>query len=476
MKKTIARIVCFIFLLLVVLNTVNRIFKVKYGDGIYGLTKFYELEDNTVDVLVLGSSHAFENFNTGVLWDKYGMASYVLAGSIQPMWNTYYYLKEALKTQRPELIVLEGYLTTYQEAYSDDSRIIKNNYGLKWSGDKIKSLMVSAPRERWGEFMLEYVQYHNRYTEISSEDFLADKGRTLYKDWKGFGCNMATKELEPPDIVQITDQAPLDRKTESYYRKIIELAGENNIPIIIIIAPYGGITEKEQKLYNTAGKIAEEYGAEFINYNLCYQDAGIEFATDAADEAHLNYRGNQKFSEAVGRHLKEKYRISDRRGNSLYQSWENNADYIREQIKNQELAETNDMAGFLKQAENENYSYFISIDGNCHSGMEEIKEIMDVFQISTDMHRGIWYVDTDGTTWYSGGQTAERYVKLDGHDICMRRWSDESGTAYINTLLVDNKEYKKVTDGINITVYSKVTQMIVDSVGFDAEDSFRIVR
>lgn len=476
MKKTIIRIVCFVFLMLVVLNAANRIFKVKYGDGIYGLTKFYELEDDTVDVLILGSSHAFENFNTGVLWDEYGMASYVLAGSIQPMWNTYYYLREALKTQKPELIVLEGYLTTYQNEYSDDSRIIKNNYGLKWSGDKLESLMVSAPRERWGEFMLEYVQYHNRYREISEEDFLADKGRALYKDWKGFGCNMATKEMEQPDIVQITDQMPLHWKTENYYRKIIELAGDSNIPIVIIIAPYRGITEEEQKLYNTAEKIAEEYDVEFKNYNLCYQEVGIDFATDAADEAHLNYKGNRKFTESVGLYVKERFKISDRRGNSLYKSWENNADHIRGQINNQKLKETGDMDSFLEQAQNENYSYIISIDGSCHSGLEEVKEIVDTFQISREMHQGIWYVDMNGTMWYSGGETVERYLSLDRHDMCMRRLPNESGTGYINTLLVDNIEYKKVTDGINITVYSNVTQTIADSVGFDAEKSFQIVR
>lgn len=64
-----------------VLAGINRVFKMKYGDGIYSLTKFYEQKKDSVDVLVLGSSHAFENINTGTLWDEYGMASYVLGGS-----------------------------------------------------------------------------------------------------------------------------------------------------------------------------------------------------------------------------------------------------------------------------------------------------------------------------------------------------------------------------------------------------------
>lgn len=476
MKKVIIRFVCFGLLLLTILNAVNRIFKVKYGDGIYSLTKFYELEDHTVDVLVLGSSHAFENFNTGLLWDEYGMAAYVLAGSVQPMWNTYYYLKEALKTQTPEVIVLEGYMVTYQQEYSDDSRIIKNNYGLKWSTDKLQSMMVSVPWERWGEFMLEYIQYHNRYAELSSEDFLEDKGEALYRDWKGFGCNMRTEKMPTPVVEQSGERLPLFQKTETYYRKTIELAQENNIPVIVVIAPYAGITEEEQKRYDTAEKIAEEYGVEFRNYNLCYADMGIDFATDAADPAHLNYKGNQKFSRVVGRYLKDHYEILDRSGNSFYQSWKNNADIIRGQIKNQELKETEDMISFLQQVEHEDYSCVITIDGKCHSGMKEIEKLMDAFHISKDMHRGMWYVEKDEAAWYSGGETTERYVQLGRRDVCMKRIMNEDGVDYRNILLVDHEQYQMVENGVNIMVYSKVTQTIADSVGFDAEDSFRMVR
>ena len=130
MKKSIIRISCFLVLLCLVLMAWNHVFKIKHVDGIYDVTKFYDLDRDTVDVLILGSSHAFEDFNTGTLWDAHGMSSYVLGGSIQPMWNTYYYLKEALKTQSPGLIVLEGFCLTFSSEYSDSSRIIKNNYGL----------------------------------------------------------------------------------------------------------------------------------------------------------------------------------------------------------------------------------------------------------------------------------------------------------------------------------------------------------
>ena len=254
------------------------------------MTKFYDLEDHTVDTLVLGSSHAFEDINTGVLWEDYGIAAYVLGGSIQPMWNTYYYLKEALKTQRPELIVLEAYCTMFDSDYIDDSRIIKNTFGMKWSKNKMDAMKTSVPQERWAEFLLSYIQYHTRYTELSKEDFLKNKGDVRYENWKGFGCNMATTAFPAPNVENVTERKPMSEKTEKYYRKTIELALEHNIPVLVALSPYAGISESEQAVFNTAGDIAKEYGVNFINYNLLYNDIGIDFSQDAADPGHLNYR------------------------------------------------------------------------------------------------------------------------------------------------------------------------------------------
>ena len=58
-----------------------------------------------IDVLFLGSSHVHCNVNTQLLWDEYGMAAYLMTGAEQPLWNSYYNLKEALKTQKPRLVV-----------------------------------------------------------------------------------------------------------------------------------------------------------------------------------------------------------------------------------------------------------------------------------------------------------------------------------------------------------------------------------
>lgn len=474
MKKSIIRITSFIVILVLCLGYLNSVFKFKYGDGIYDVTKFYKLEKNTVDVLILGSSHAFEDFNTGTLWDEYGLSSFILAGSIQPMWNTYYYLKEALKTQTPELIVLEGYCTVLSSEFSDDSRIIKNNYGLKWSADKVRSLQVSSPRERWKDFFLEYSQYHMRYKELSRGDFLKNQGNPLYENWKGFGCNMNTIPLESIDVSQVEEREELFEKTEKYYRATIELALEKEIPIVVIVSPYARIKEEEQKKYNTASDIAGEYGVPFFNYNSKNDETGIDWAADAGDDEHLNYRGNQKFSKYIGKFLIENYDLTDHRGDPRYISWDKDAQFIRQMIYDQELFESTDLSHITNRLQNENYWVFISVDGTSNTSDPVFADLFNKYGIPRDGTNGIWLI-SDDVSWNTTMDNGEFFRSTDPHDFHLRGSSDGNGN-WSNEIIIDNETYKKVENGVNIIVYDKLTERVADTIGFDADDGYAIVR
>lgn len=474
MRKSIMRIACFILILCVVLGYVNKVFKIKDSGGIDDLTTFYELGNNTVDVLFLGSSHAFLHFNTGTLWDEYGIASYVLGGGVQPMWNTYYYLKEALKTQTPELIVLEGYSIRWAADYIDDNRIIENNFGLHWSIDKIESIKVSAPEERWAEFLLEYVQYHTRYTELSAADFLKNQNNRLYDDWKGFYPLMYTAPCEAADIRGIDDRADIYEKSERYYRATIELAQMNNIPIVVVISPYPGISANEQRQYNTASDIAAEYAIPFINCNLLYDEIGIDYSTDAADAGHLNYKGAKKFASFIGSYLKENCDISDRRGDPSYQSWERNAAYITQMNEDQVLVETYDIEQIVEKLQNPNYWVFVTVDGSCTTSDENLQSFFNILALPADGSCGIWYRNSDSWAWYSQMEEAEQYIRT-VHDFCMRRAANEAGN-YTNEIIIDNVRYQKVSNGVNIVVYDTLTEQIADTIGINLDNEYSVTK
>lgn len=477
MKMAIVKIICFCALLLCVLGYVNKVFSVKHSDGIYSMTKFYEQEENTTDVVVLGSSHAFEDINTGVLWDEYGIASYVLAGSVQPMWNTYYYLKEALKTQKPELVILEAYTVRYTMDYADDSCIIKNTYGMKWSKDKIEAIQASVPRERWAEFILTYIQYHTRYTELSAEDFLVNKGNALYDNWKGFGNNMETTMFEMPDVSHVVKRERMPEKSEKYYRMTIELAQDNDIPILVVLSPFAGINPEQQAVYNTAADIAQEYGVHFVNYNLLYEDIGIDFSCDAADGGHLNYSGNMKYTKALGKYIKENYNITDRRGDGKYESWEDNSEYIAADLANKALAGTMELQEINEKIKNPNYILIVSVDGYCSTKDENLKQLFEAIGLHRTGENGVWCIDnSEGVLFTIGWEEMTRYRRMGLYDFRVSRVFDEDAQTYVSSVIINNNEYIKVKNGVNIQIYDTVTRTIVDSFGIDMDNSYRIVR
>jgi hypothetical protein len=329
----ITKSIIFLILLMIAMTSFFSVFRFKYGDGIYGMVKFYKLPKNTVDVLILGSSHAFEDINPAVLFSEYGITSFVLAGSVQPMWNTYFYLCEALRTQKPKVVILEAYCVLFSSEYSDESRIVKNTYGMKPSMRYVNALKVSAPKEEFWDYFFRFTRYHSRYATLTKEDFLPNMGDDLWIDWKGFGNNTAHTPFKQPEVDDVTARSSMTAKTELYYRAIIELCINENTPLEIIVTPYV-ISSQEMQIFNNAYDIAAEYDIPFTNLNNNYIKIDFDFSLDMADAAHANHRGSTKISRYIGKKLKEKYSLNDNRNNPLYITWQRNTDYFWQSIKN----------------------------------------------------------------------------------------------------------------------------------------------
>ena len=147
------------------------------------------------------------------------------------------------------MIVLEAYMTTFEGGYYSVGTVV-NTYGLRWSQDKLDAIKVSTPRNQWGEYIFGFIQYHTRYTDLSKIKKIKNQGNPLYENWKGFLCNMVTAPYDNPDVKNVRKRNPLSSKSEEYYRKIIELARDNGIPLLIVISPYASVTDNEQAAFN----------------------------------------------------------------------------------------------------------------------------------------------------------------------------------------------------------------------------------
>ena len=201
---------------------------------LWKLNDAFRLKPGTIDVMFYGSSHTYSDINPAVLWDQEGISSYDLAGSLQPLWNTYYYMKESLKYQTPKVMVVELVRVIESRDYIEEARTVTNTFGMKFSKEKIENIQVSTP-DNLIPYLLGYPVYHSRYTELSRVDFAAYLGDPHGKASKGYYPLYVTKSYDSmADMSEITESSDLAPKSEEYLRKIIALAKEEDIPLVFM--------------------------------------------------------------------------------------------------------------------------------------------------------------------------------------------------------------------------------------------------
>jgi len=294
----------------------------KYDYGICSMTNLYRQEENTVDVLVLGTSLAYAGVNTNVLWEEYGIAAYDLCCAEQPYWISYAYLREALKTQQPRAIVLDAKASTYKEEYSKRGRTFLSTTGIADPLMRLSAIRDSVPRKDFMSFVLGFPQLHSYYPEIRAENFAYppdNAGRGF--DWKGYIESTETEKHSRPSLVWAQTRKPLGSRQEEYLRKILGLARQEGIPVMIVGIPNPDYAS-DHLFYNSLWDVADEYGAAHINYNDPQIRFGLTYTSCFSDWQHLNVKGSILFSRQLGADLKRLFDLPDRRGEARYHSWE----------------------------------------------------------------------------------------------------------------------------------------------------------
>lgn len=328
MKKTAIRI-GFILLLIITFYIVSTVLKVKSPHGINQSDGLYWQPEDSIDVVMMGSSHIHCNINNGLLWEKYGIASYDYSGAEQPLWMTYYYLKELYKYQEPDVIVLDLYSPArFKENYQYDW-ISESLYGMRFSLNKLEMISVSVEPDKIFRYFPSFMAYHSRYDDLDSDDF--DYFFWDEEDMATFKGYTPYLEKEPQTRPVISEKRAdgLTKKSLKYLTKIINYTKKKGTTLILIAAPYI-VTDEDTRTYNQAAEIARQNGITFINYNEYYDEIGLDFETDFNDDSHLNYWGSCKFTEYLGDFLSSDIALPDHRGEEGYESWEANAQIIKD--------------------------------------------------------------------------------------------------------------------------------------------------
>ena len=208
----------------------NRVLVMKRVDGVLTMQNFYAQPDGTVDVLLVGNSHSGINIDTATLWTEYGISAYDLWGGVQPLWNSYHFIVEALKYQTPKLVVLEVTAAISDYEYSEEQNQIKNTAGMKLSANKLEAVKVSAPKDRWLNLLLGFPLYHGRFDELTEKDFSQFPWSAGLENFKGSYLLYGTGNYELESAAGVTARRDIMDKELEYLNKIITLCRERGIP------------------------------------------------------------------------------------------------------------------------------------------------------------------------------------------------------------------------------------------------------
>lgn len=457
MIKNTIKIICFIAIFITLLWFSSRALRFKNENGIYQGDSFYEQKTNSIDVIFLGSSHVHYNVNPAILFNEYGIAAYNFTSGSQPIWSTYHYLIEVLKYQKPKLIALESYIIAASRTNVVDYQIVAATYALKWSENRINSLKVTAA-ERFDEFINPMYRYHNRYKDLKPEDFVPYANNyNHYRYFKGYSFHNKTFSVKKPNIKNIKDSLPLLEQQETYYRKILELAKTNNIPIVVIASPFP-MTDDEARHFNRVGEIAKEYDVPFMNFNHYYDDYDLDFWRDYNDSGHLNYKGVQKYTSFLGKYLKDNFDLPDRRGDTNYYTWERNALYEYNKVYDMGLRDTDNIYDYIEKITNLNdYTIVINMLGEYSTNDNVVKSLYSNFNITNEIYTNnvSYVIDKNKLVFSSMGETNYIYHKE------LNKYNDlviDSG----NRILISRSNLRETTNGINMVVYDNITSEVVD--------------
>ena len=326
-KKKIAffwlRAICFALLAALLLTYAIFVLTPKHDYGICSMMNLYRQPENSVDVLAVGTSLAYAGINTNVLWEEYGIAAYDLCSAEQPFWVSYYTIREALKTQRPKVILLDAKPAIYTWDYSKRGRTILSTFGIKGIENRIGAILacVEKPRDAMG-YILGLPEVHSNYAKLESNDFVFppdNGGRGA--SWKGYIESDVIEQHQKPSFVWISVRRNMNDREEEYARKIFALCRDEGITVMLIGLPNPDYAN-DHMYYNALWAVAEEYGVSGLNYNDPAMRFGLRYSSDFADWQHLNVKGSVTFSRRLAEDLLESFDLPDHRGEEKYASYD----------------------------------------------------------------------------------------------------------------------------------------------------------
>ena len=326
MKKVFCYI-AFALIAVLLLVELNRIFTPKWDDDLYTTYVFDGLyEEDSLDVVFLGTSQVLCGISPMELYEKYGIKAYNCASGAQSMVATYYWTREVIQKKHPDVLVVDIYCI-FDDSLSSDESIHQALDYMHFGPNKLMAArdvtQIYDIDSDVMSFALPYLRYHNRWKELEEKDFTYQfKDKSFYNKGCISDSDWSSITVTPVDKMEKKKMAPESYLSE-YLRKILEYCQKTNTKVVLTKVPLNAMPWEHHELVQS---IADEYNVPFINMMESdkLKEAGINEDTDFEGLAHLNMMGAIKTTRYLGDYLVENYPevLSDAETNLKDERWQ----------------------------------------------------------------------------------------------------------------------------------------------------------
>lgn len=306
-EKSVKIMSCFLLItiLLCFIQYTGRLLNPKWTDlQMKAVEAFHYLPENSVEVLIYGSSHAWKGVDTRVMQEKYGIKAYNYGGNWQRINTTSLFIKDSLRTQSPKIILIETYNVA---AVLQDTELNGEIYYTKaidmFNGKKeYLNQCFGENKERWLSYYFPLIMFHSNWNNIDYENF--SNGGEPEKYIEQLGYEMVNGEV-PVSIDNYKEykQYDLEENSIAILNDIANMCKENDIEIIFFTVPYQGA----YGYYEAMEKYAAENNCVYLNLFENMEEIGLDELTDFKDIGHLNNNGAAKVADYLSKYIIENY-------------------------------------------------------------------------------------------------------------------------------------------------------------------------
>lgn len=317
--------IAFLLLLLLLVNGVMKASELLYpsNDIFRNWQAFYAQEKNSIDLLIVGSSHAYSSFDVAMLDEISGEKTYILASNSQTVIQAYYNVREALNYQKPKTILLEAYSldnnSNWQNGafgainYDKDWRKESNIDGMRLGLVKLEAIAEQYTVKNWPYAFLRIARSHHNWKDIpqmiDNLNFMIHQKNT-FSTFRPSQTAMGEEVMRQyADMAKDDAEFSVSGENVRHFHKLAALCRENGIRLVVVMAPmYDGYIQKINyaSRYETIRQLAEGENVEYIDCNMAYGEIGLEaqdFENAFTSYIHVNARGAAKVTEYVAERI-----------------------------------------------------------------------------------------------------------------------------------------------------------------------------